>query len=327
MTRASLSLVIACLLLLGCTRPGPVEGVLVRPSPGASPRPDATVAEAPKPTAEPPAPKLKGPPALPAGTLVVGLPSEGESLDPAQPAPPGWRVMMDQMFEPLIELGPDGQALPLLAESWEQLDPRTLRLKMRPGVKFWNGEDLTSESVQVTYQRVAATQPPLPQAALLAPVTRVRPVDLALLELSLREPTPDLARRLAGVPIGPKRYLEERGLEAFSQEPLGTGPYRFGEWKRGTHVVLEVHERHWRGEPRIKRVAWQLFPSAPSLVAAVSGGEVDVALGLPSEAARLPGVRELVVSENEKLLAFVGPRVQWMPRQTGRLQLSDAVWR
>jgi peptide/nickel transport system substrate-binding protein len=82
---------------------------------------------------------------------------------------------------------------------------------------------------------------------------------------------------LAELAIMPKKYFEEVGEEAFNEKPVGSGPYKFVEWRRGEQLEFEAFDDYWGGKPAIKHVIYRVLPDEASRSAAYRAGEVDIA--------------------------------------------------
>src|SRR5438874_11056097 len=132
------------------------------------------------------------------------------------------------LFDNLTSRHPDGKLYPGLATEWKLTDPTTWTFKLRPGVKFHNGDAFTSAdakfSIERTYDPAAKTM----VATALSTIDRIEAPDPLSLVIRTKKPDPLLAARLAfyGGQVVPKKYLEAVGNEPFTARPVGTGPHR-----------------------------------------------------------------------------------------------------
>jgi peptide/nickel transport system substrate-binding protein len=169
-----------------------------------------------------------------------------------------------------------------LAESWtESPDGLVYEFKLRPGLRFHNGDPCTAEDVQFSFERYKGTG----AKELHANVQRVEIVDPLTLRFHLKAPWPDFmtfygtTAMAAGIVV-PKHYLEQVGEDGFKHHPIGLGPYQFVSHRPGVEVVLEVYEGHWRQVPHVKRVIMKGVPEGTTRLAMLKQGEADIALAL-----------------------------------------------
>src|SRR3989441_11867015 len=153
------------------------------------------------------------------------------------------------LFDNLTSRHPDGKLYPGLATEWKLTDPTTWSFKLRPGVKFHNGDPFTSAdarfSIERTYDPAAKTM----VATALSTIDRIEAPDPHSLVIRTKKPDPLLAARLGfyGGQIVPKKYLEAVGNDAFNAKPRGTGPVRLAPWGKGDKAVIDGNPRHGGG--------------------------------------------------------------------------------
>jgi peptide/nickel transport system substrate-binding protein len=169
-----------------------------------------------------------------------------------------------------------------LAESWtESADGLVYEFKLRPGLRFHNGDALTAEDVKFSFERYKGGG----AAELRANVQRVEVVDPLTVRFHMQAPWPDFltfygTSATAAALVVPKKYLEEVGEDGFKKHPIGLGPYKFVSFKPGVELVLEAFEGYWRHVPHVKRLIMKGVPEGATRLAMLKKGEADFAVAL-----------------------------------------------
>ena len=166
-----------------------------------------------------------------------------------------------------------------MAESWtESPDGLVYEFKLRPGLKFHNGDDVTGEDVKFSFERYKG-------AGAKELATRVRLVDVVdplTVRFVLKEPWPDFmtfygtTATAAGIVV-PKKYVTRVGDDGFRKQPIGAGPYKFVSHNPGVEVVLEANTGYWRRVPGVKRLVMKSVPEGTTRLAMLKKGEADMA--------------------------------------------------
>ena len=204
-----------------------------------------------------------------------------------------------------------------LAESWTVSgDGLVYDFVLRKGVKFHNGDALTAEDVKFSFERYRGSF----AKRLKERVAAIETPDPARVRFRLTEPWPDFmtfyGTRATGAGwIVPKKYVEKVGDEGFKKHPIGAGPYRFVSFTPGVELVLEAFDQYWRKTPHVKRLVFRTIPDPATRVAALKGGEVDLAYlvtgAIAEDVRRTPGLAiKGVLSSNHWLV----PADQWDPK-------------
>ncbi len=270
----------------------------------------------------------------PGGTLVIGLSSASIiTLDPADHRDRYTETVLRNMFDGLVTRTRDNQVVLELAESYEWIDPTVLEFKLKEGVTFHNGEDLTAEDVKFTFDRIiqenmieypeAHTSP---RKGLTGPLTSVDIVDDYTVRLNLSDPWPPALQMLVHQQILPKDYLEEVGTEGFLKAPVGCGPFKFVEGKLDEQIVMERFEEYYGGAddlppvgpPFLERVIVRFIPEASTRVAALQAGEVHVIDQVPAQ--MIPVLEE---DPNVVVKTCGGTRPRWMEMNPNRAPFDD----
>ncbi len=189
------------------------------------------------------------------------------------------------IFDNLTSRHPNGRLYPGLATEWKIEGQTTWRFKLRPGVKWHNGDPFTSAdakfSIERTYDAAAKTM----VATALATIDRIEAPDPLTLVIHTKKPDPLLPARLGfyGGQIVPKKYLEAVGNDAFNAKPVGTGPVRFVSWVKDDKLVLDANPGYWGGRIDADRVIVRSIPETAPRIAALLKGEVDAIPQLPPD--------------------------------------------
>lgn len=245
--------------------------------------------------------------------VVIAITGDAETMDSVLSAISTTFSIQRHMLEPLVDNDPDGKLIPMLATSWRLIDNFTWEFKLRPNVRFHNGEPFNAEAAKFSVER-AQTHPRSLQKAYVSLIKEARAVDDVTLRLITSAPAPDLLSNLANnIYMVPPRYAREAGDEGLARKPVGTGPYRFVEWIRDDRIVLEANPNYWGPKPQATRVTIKPIPEGATRVAALLAGEVDVVEGIP-----VPDIPRVAKTRGFKVLRKQGPRLIFLAMDTFR---------
>lgn len=186
------------------------------------------------------------------------------------------------MFNYLVKNGGSEGFISDLAESWENVDDLTWSFKLKEGVKFHNGEELTAEDVKFSLERVAKDDTLLEHGS-YKQIQEVKVKSAYEFDIITGAPDPTLLNRLSRLGSGvlPKNYIETEGWEGFLKNPIGTGPYKFKEWKRDDRVVLVANENYFGNAPKWEELIFRSIPEDSTRVSELLTGGVDIAVNIP----------------------------------------------
>ena len=186
-------------------------------------------------------------------------------------------LMNIQMYDSLLHKTPKLEYEPSLATSWRAIDDTTWEFKLRQGVKFHNGDPFSAEDVKFSFERVLDPATKSPQYGNIRAIKEVKIIDPHTVHLVTDRPFPLLIERVVFFPIIPKKHYEKVGMQAFGDSaPVGTGPYKFAEWKRDQFLRLERFDEHWRGPAAIKTLIIRVIPETSTQIAELKTGGVDI---------------------------------------------------
>ena len=189
------------------------------------------------------------------------------------------------LFDNLTSRHPDGKLYPGLATEWKLEGPTTWRFKLRQGVKFHNGDPLTSADVKYSIERTYDPAAKTMVATVFGTIEKIDAPDAVTVVITTKKPDPLLAARLAfyGGQVVPKKYLESVGSDAFNAKPVGSGPVRFTSWVKDDRAVLEANPDYWGGKIDMDRWIMRPIPETAPRIAALLKGEVDAITQLPPD--------------------------------------------
>ncbi len=194
----------------------------------------------------------------------------------------GWSVI-HSVYDALVQYGPDGAIEPLLAESVTWLDPLTYEARLRRGVVFHNGEPFDARSVVVSVAHLVA--PGSQVADNFRVIQDVEEVDPHTVRFKLSQPAPWLPAQMAAwLAMLPPGYTGDPSSD-FTAKPIGTGPYRFAGWERGSRIELELNGSFFggssKGRPFARTVTYRFVPEGSTRVADLLAGNAGLARSVP----------------------------------------------
>jgi len=223
-------------------------------------------------------------------SLAVALDMEIHTLDPYGPEQSNpiidWLVHDQLFFRDPKTLRP----VPNLAESLKPLDDMTWQLRLRPHIRFHNGEPVDARAVKFTLERIVQGESKSPYRRMLSWLKDVEVTGDLSLRLHAQRPVPSLSDLLTRLHVLPPRYLTEVGEVRFGEAPVGAGPYRVVSWKRAEPLVLEMNEEYGggpKGYPSIRKITFHAMPDAAERIDKLLTGQVHIARGFTVQQARL----------------------------------------
>ena len=230
-----------------------------------------------------------------AGLIVHHQNAEPTSLDPARTEQgEKGEAFIDNVYERLLDVGTDGPDLipslatevPTTENGLVSEDRLVYTFPLREGVVFHDGTDFSADDVVFSWERVMTMNLPEGQAAALVDsVESVVAVDDFTVEVTLTEPDASflysVVLNTAASVVSPEAVEANGGVVAdtpnewMDTNMVGTGPYTFGEWRRGESLSMDIFEGYW-GEPAKANVRWDITPEESSRVLALIAGDADI---------------------------------------------------
>jgi len=209
-------------------------------------------------------------------TLVLAMTLEPPGLDPTAGAASAIaEVTLYNVFETLTKINGDSSITPLLAASWTVTpDNKTWAFKLKPGVKFHNGEAFNANTVKFAFERAVAADSTNKDKAVFANIVNIGMTDDLTVLLTLKNPNPDFLFQLGQATAV---IVEPKSAAGNNTQPVGTGPYKLESWSKGSSVVLARWDAHRDAKAiKLRRVTMRFIGDAAAQVAAMMAGDVDV---------------------------------------------------
>lgn len=222
------------------------------------------------------------------GTIKIGSFQNIDTLDPHKTTFITACAIHNNIYNGLLKItSPDGKSVefkPELAREWEIQGDRVHVFRLQKGVTFHDGQPCTAAEVKASLERVKDKAESPIHAWKLALLEHIETPDPLTVKLHFAKPFPFLRVALTGSTgragtIVSVKAAKEKG-KAYGRHPVGTGPFRFAEWKEGDYIRLERNPDYWESEggerlPYLDEVLIRFIVEPSTLVAAVKTGEVD----------------------------------------------------
>jgi peptide/nickel transport system substrate-binding protein len=234
-------------------------------------------------------------PAVHAADLTVGFTLDADTLDPANHRKRETETIIRNMYDGILTRDAEMNVVPEIAESFTQVSPSVYDFKIRSGIKFHDGSELTAEDVKFTLDRLTVegamgNDQTSPRKSLLGPLESVEIVNGDTVRINLSEPWPILPAMLPFQEVVSKAFVEKVGTEGLATEVNGTGPFKLVEWRKGDSIIMERFDDYYGGASDIEpvgpacvdRVIFKIIPETASRVAALLAGDVDIINELPT---------------------------------------------
>jgi peptide/nickel transport system substrate-binding protein len=242
--------------------------------------------------------------------IVVGLGAEPRTMLAVTIVDWTTNAQLEHIYDRLLDR--DAKSLkpkPMLATGWKIVNDTTWEFTLRKGVKFHNGEPFDAQSVKATMEYLQDPNTKSHYAAYWKLVKEVQVVDPYTVRFVTEKPWPSLIDRasLTDFLVMPAKALKELGPAKLGEKPIGTGPFKFVEWRRDERLVVERNPDYWAGPADVSRVTFRFIPEFSARMAALLSGEIDVMKDVPPHA-----VDAIERSGRAKIRAAVSSRINYL---------------
>jgi peptide/nickel transport system substrate-binding protein len=230
------------------------------------------------------------------GVAVLGIDTDPPTLNLGTSTDFAAGDVSAKILEGLIWLDPSYNPRPSLATAWTvSPDGKTYTFTLRKGVKWHDGQDFSSADVKFTLTEVLAKLHPRAAPVFKNVGVEVDAPDASTVVVRLQKPyAPFLSQMTVfDAPILPRHLYEGTsiGTNPANLKPVGTGPFKFGEWKRGASIRLVRNDNYWDPEkPYLQEIIFQIIPQGANRVPALQTGEIDELLDFYTPKPEIPRI-------------------------------------
>lgn len=221
-------------------------------------------------------------------SVTIVLPEEPDIIDPCHASRSNiGRVVKQNVAETLTEIDPkDGSVRPRLATSWEQVDEKTWRFKLREGVKFHNGAAFDAEAAAASINRTLNPNLDCEIRVKFFGNVKLTPkaIDATTLEVQTDGPSPIMPTMMGTMTI----QAPDTVFDKLTREPVGTGPFVFTSWRPGQDVVLTRFDGYWGDKPEVEKATYIWRTESAVRAAMIATGEADIAPSIAAQDATDP---------------------------------------
>ncbi len=266
------------------------------------------------------------------GTLVIGLVAEPTSLDPGQLTDINSMKLLGAMYDTLVRFKPNSFDLaPSLATSWDiSGDLMLYTFKLRPGVKFHDGSDFNADAVKFTYDRLLdpnhpyADTGPFPFApGYYGSIAETVVVDPLTVQFRLNRQDASLINAFTlntGRIVSPTAVKAQR--KNFSQNPVGSGPFKFVSWDHNVRITLTANPDYWDGAPALSQLIFRPLVDEQTRITEFLSGGVDVIFDVPPD-----NITQVKTMPSAVFLEQPGPHVWWVTLNTKKPPFDNVLVR
>lgn len=213
--------------------------------------------------------------------LTLAIQLEPPHLDPTSAAAGAIdSVLYSNVFEGLTRFTETGAVVPGLAREWEiSEDGLTYTFRLAEGVTFHDGTTFDAEDVKFSLDRARAEDSTNAQKALYSGIVEVAVIDPMTVQLTLDAPDGNLLFSLAW---GDAVIVAPESIEGIKQTPIGTGPFKFDEWRQGDSITLVQNADYWGEAPYLSKATFKFISDPTAAFAAMMAQDVDAFSGFPA---------------------------------------------
>jgi peptide/nickel transport system substrate-binding protein len=228
--------------------------------------------------------------------LVIGVEAMNNGIEPFFDTGTIAAAIYRLMFETLVTVDEEGSPQPLLAESWKVLDSLTWQFKLRKGVRFHNGKDLTSKDIKYSLDWQLIPENKASWRTRFALISKTEIIDEYTINIITEKPWARLLQGLLMVFVMPENYYDQPEKFSPKDQPVGTGKYKFARWKVDNFITLEANQNYWGKKSTVPQVTYKEIPEASTRLAALEAREIHIANNVPPDLVDVLKEKKLIIS-------------------------------
>lgn len=242
-----------------------------------------------------------------ADELIVLAGADASTFDPHFCTDSATEIFLSNIYNGLVKFNTDMEIVPDLATEWSTSeDGLTWTFKLREGVKFHDGTDFNAEAVKISFDRIVNPDTGSPVRSTMSSITQVDVVNEYTVNVTTSFVNGSLLQKLArvaGAVISPAA-LETYGAD-LATHPVGTGPYKYVEWKVGEEIALERNEDYFDGAPMVQNLYFRVVPEDATRALLLQSGQADIAMRLPvTEIERLRNQDSISILDGDTVMTM-----------------------
>src|SRR5438477_9123789 len=192
-------------------------------------------------------------------------------------------IINTSIYDTLLTRDKQLQLVPALAIAHKLVSEKVWEVKLRPNVKFHNGETFDANAVKFSFERINRADFKSPQKGWFSTIERVEIVDPSTVRFHTKVPDPAMPARMTLMYQLAPKYVAKVGDAQANLKPVGTGPFKFVQWQKNERIVVEANDAHWTGKPAIRRATWRPIPELGARIAALQPGLADRIVNVPPD--------------------------------------------
>ena len=244
------------------------------------------------------------------------------TLDPFTTTALGNGLLNPFLYDLLMFRDKDtNELIPWAATGFELAGERTWRFFIREGIRFWNGNPLTAESVAFTMNRIIDPDFVSPQRNAFAAIDKAVVVDDYTVDFVCKRPFPAFVGQAASMPILDEKFYTDHPNDFLTANPMGSGPFIFTKWNKGIGVDMERNPDWWGPTPPIKKLTYYGIKESETRTASLIAGQTKIIYQVPLDhfdrikeaglrAEGIAGPRMVFVGFNQEMEPFGDKRIR-----------------
>jgi peptide/nickel transport system substrate-binding protein len=192
-------------------------------------------------------------------------------------------IINTSIYDTLLTRDKQLQLVPNLATTYRNVSEKVWEVKLRPNVKFHNGEPFDANAVKFSFERINRADFKSPQKGWFSTIDHVEIVDPLTVRFHTKVPDPAMPARMTLMYQLAPKYVTQVGDQQANLKPVGTGAFKFVEWQKNERIVVEANDAHWSGKPAVRRATWRPIPELGARIAALQTGQADLIVNVPPD--------------------------------------------